>query len=103
MSNLHNVYVAMQVVAERRSLSIVMLATYQGKLAIVEGVAHALAHQLEDPVVPGPTSCLAPHSSTTTGRLASRFVRSDAATARPYTFKKDVHLYKLTDLRQSPC
>ena len=47
MSNLHDVYVAMQAVAERRSLSIVMLATYQGKLAVVEGIAHELAHQLE--------------------------------------------------------
>ena len=34
-------------------------------------------------------------------RLTGRFVHSDAATARPYTFKKDVHLYKLTDLRRS--
>lgn len=47
MSNLHDVYVAMRSVAESRDLSIVMLATYQGKLALVEGVAHELAHQLE--------------------------------------------------------
>jgi len=47
MSNLHDVYVAMRFVAESRDLSIVMLATYQGKLALVEGVAHELAHQLE--------------------------------------------------------
>ena len=39
--------VAMRSVAERRDLSIVMLTTYQGKLALIEGVAHELAHQLE--------------------------------------------------------
>jgi hypothetical protein len=34
-------------------------------------------------------------------RLTGRFTRSNTATARPYTFKKDVYLYKLTDLRRS--
>jgi hypothetical protein len=46
-SNLHDVYDAMLAIAGWRSLSVVMLMTYQGKLAVVEGVAHELAHQLE--------------------------------------------------------
>jgi hypothetical protein len=46
-SNLHDVYAAMLVIAEQRALSVVMLATYQGKLAVIEGVAHEFAHQLE--------------------------------------------------------
>jgi len=46
-SNLHNVYIAMFAIAEQRDLSVVMLMTYQGKLAVIEGVAHELAHQLE--------------------------------------------------------
>jgi len=47
MSNLQDVHVAMLSVAESRGLSIVALATYQGKIATVEGIAHELAHQLE--------------------------------------------------------
>lgn len=46
-SNLHDVYVAMLAIAGWRNLSVVMLMTYQGKLAVVEGVAHEFAHQLE--------------------------------------------------------
>lgn len=46
-SNLHDVYVALSVIAEQRDLSVVMLMTCQGKLAVVEGVAHEFAHQLE--------------------------------------------------------
>jgi hypothetical protein len=34
-------------------------------------------------------------------RLTGRFTHSDVTIARPYTFKKDVHLYKLTDLRRN--
>jgi len=45
--NLHDVHVAMLAIAERRGLSVVTLMTYQGKLAVVEGVAHEFALQLE--------------------------------------------------------
>lgn len=45
-SNLHDVYIAMGRIAEQRDLSAVLM-TYQGKLAVVEGFAHELAHQLE--------------------------------------------------------
>ena len=45
-NNLHNIYVAMRAVAARRDLTGLIL-TYQGKLAVVEAIAHELAHQLE--------------------------------------------------------
>jgi len=45
-SNLHDVYIALQALSKRRGISS-ELTTYQGKLAVVEGFAHELAHQLE--------------------------------------------------------
>lgn len=46
MTHLSRLTVALCAVAEHRGLS-AELMTYQGKIAVVEGFAHELAHQLE--------------------------------------------------------